>query len=232
MIYLYSYPRCGSTWIRYIAEHFSGRPTRGMNYHVDKPISARLTGTAHKGEPILIKSHTLDMSLDNGENKLLVPVRHPVEAIIRHRLGSHEYTDFLDDTRDAEDAQIDYITVLRKYDEWQGPKLLIYYEDLMFIPPIAISVLIQFLGIACGQKLVDFIDDGPAHERKSIEAYKSHDNGSMTKGKDLKFHSKGLGLVEAERWLRSINFRHPELYDKYLAKYEDKDISIVREIHL
>lgn len=216
MNFLLSYPRSGSTWVRYIIEFFSGRPTEGMSPK-DNYISKRIGDLETSGKPIIYKKHHMTANPHKEDEKLIVLIRNPVEAITRHRLGKIDAQQFWEDTSNVE-AKIDYIFILGVFEKWKGPKLLVYYEDLMSDPKKQISRMLDFLDIN-QDKLDDFITNIDTHVNNGVSAYSSHDQGSVTKGKDSLHHSKKIGKHLSEFLLMYLRDRYPTIFGKYLSRY-------------
>jgi len=214
MTLLVSYPRSGNTWIRYIVETISGRPTIGDNNAIDVPIHCKVPSiTITDKRPILFKRHQFRRG---EEGPLIVIVRDYKEAIIRH--GGKEIFrngDVCNHKQLLGSIQL-YVGVLRRYDEWQEPKMLIYYEDLISKPNREITKLSKFLGLDA-DKTIAFLTQCDQHKKTSVEYYDSF-AGSQTKGEAIKHHAKSVSQKSLAT-LTNMMKKHPVLYKKYLRRY-------------
>ena len=218
-IILLSYPRSGNTWVRYILEFLSKRPTQGYDHKTDVPLGARTNiGVDLKAPPIAVKSHR---ELGGKDDKLLVIVRDYREAITRHaKAGEHKTPEkmkkhFIQETGGKEHKGVDYITVIQTYEEFEGDKLLVYYEDLINKPTEQVERIIEFAGID-KRFLTEFLHNYEKHKAASLGAYSP---GSHTKGTNLKHHSSALSSEFVSFMTAHVKKAHPELFDKYLKKY-------------
>ena len=175
--YLLSYPRSGSSWVRYIVEYLSGRKTMGCGPNAED-IPLYMNNLKHQPlhhvnaalAPILYKSNgerTLDFSKCD---KLVLITMNPAAAILRHRGRLNQ--------ADIED----YINILKSYDKFKSDnKHLIIYEDLIAEPRKIVSDLVEFLGID-KHKVDEFFENLPLSPKGMLElvygCIKSHENTS------------------------------------------------------
>lgn len=215
--HLISYPRSGNHWVRFIVEWFSGKPTKGMNKE-DKPIYVNLVNKdtlSHVSgtDYILFKNHWYSKIKPN-ENLILI-VRNPKEAIIRHK---NKFTD--DDLKW-------FMGLIKSFHNHKGNKILIYYEDLLTHPKSNIENILKFLNILDEKKLNIFMDNYEELFNESINVYDntgkkeiiSGGKGrvSKTKGKKLNFHSNSLTNEDNQRF---INYLNNSGVKKYIIRYE------------
>lgn len=207
MILLASYPRSGNTWVRYIVECISGRPTVGDYHRKDTPIYKRLPIQITDRTPILQKSHQIP---DKVNDALIIIVRDYKEAILRH----------LEQKQQDLAANIDnYLELLARFDRYTGRKLLIYYEDLIKTPKTEILKLSRFLELS-KEKTDEFIRNIARHKKASVASYQElSDGGSRTRGVDLHYHVK-LADKRTLRLLAKLIKKKPHLYNKYLKRYD------------
>ena len=116
----------------------------------------------------------------------------------------------------------DYIHILRFYDEYEGPRLLICYEDLMTDPRTELEKLLRFVGSFEQRVLDKFMDNWQRNQARSIKNYSSISysatNGDVHR---LRFHSSKFSreeLLELDAWVRK---KHPGLFDRYLSRYQE-----------
>ena len=223
---LLSYPRSGSTWVRYIIEQISGRPTSGCpGSGGDPPLERRFkTGRVNLDlEPIIYKYHRFDHAKMQPVGKLLVIVRDYREAILRHALQDNVHNHaklceyFFKRTQGWGNYMDDYVGVLLWYDMWRDKKMLVYYEDLITQPKEAIQDIGHFLNVK--SVFVDkFIKDLNYHRELSLNKYP---DGAKSKGKGIRYHSKQASADLLKFMDNSIAERHPLLTDRYLRRYTE-----------
>lgn len=221
-LYILSYPRSGNTWVRYIVEFLSKKPTKGYDNRIDSSPGSKVSiGVDLKAEPIAYKSHKIGYK--EGD-KIIFILRDYKEAISRHAKGGNLFNTiekrkghFIQQTEGKTNRDVDYIDVLESYDSWKDEdKLLIYYEDLMLNPKAEILRIIDFMGLK-DTYVKEFFDNYKKHKSNSISAYKP---GSHTKGDNLKFHSSSFPDTYLEFMTNHLKNNHRKLFDKYLKRYE------------
>jgi len=207
--YLISYPRSGNTWTRYIIEQISKRVT------IDE-------GRGEKTQnPILIKRHDFCGS-ENKNKGLIVLIRDYREALIRHHDQKPVDMNEVLNPRVSKNKQLSYIDILYGYDQWPADRrLLVYYEDLMMHPEVDILRMMIFLGLwpKKEDQYKSFIEDIETHKQSSIKNYETKIGPSITKGEDLKFHSKNISIDEQKSYDVFLKKHHPEIFFKYLDRY-------------
>ena len=176
--YLLSYPRSGSSWVRYIVEYLSGRKTMGCGPNAED-IPLYMNNLKHNPlhhvnaalAPILYKSNgerTLDFSKCD---KLVLITMNPAAAILRHRGRLNQ--------ADIED----YINILKSYDKFKSDnKHLIIYEDLIAEPRKIVSDLVEFLGID-KQKVDEFFENYHYHRKAGLTLYMAVSRATKTHAK-------------------------------------------------
>ena len=155
---LWSTPRSGNHWVRFIVEYLTGHPTCGHDLNArDRPIfTDRFPSIFHplahvsgKHPYILYKSHT-PYSLLNDSTIILL-VRDINELIVRYA-HSGKFA-----KENVEEQLREYTKLIKVYNEFSGAKLLIYYEDLLLNPEKEILRMKHFLG-ASDSRYKDFMD--------------------------------------------------------------------------
>jgi len=201
--YLYARPRSGISWVRYICRELYGLPSISAHQE-DSP--AQLFQKTHASED-LIESRFL-----------LCMVRDYKECLVRH------YAD-----RDIKDIDYvyelghegwGYMKYLTVYNDWVGPKLLLYYEGFMEHPESSISILGDQIG-ASKEKVLDFINNLEHHQKKSIELYNTKGDESATQGKKIDHHKYKLSYEQRDTWDKYLDLQYPDLYNKYLKRYAE-----------
>lgn len=139
--YILSFPRSGNHLVRGLVEFLTQRPTNGCpGNHEDTPIASRLknkTDLIHVAGPAeWSKAHRPSQEVKRADpsSKLIAIVRHPLESIASHYKSDQKFTiqSLHREISPGSHLYGMYMDVLRKYNAWQGPKLIVYYEDLVF----------------------------------------------------------------------------------------------------
>ena len=148
---LWSSPRSGNHWIRFIVEYLTSHPTCGANTNrtnKDMPIfTNRFPSTSHplahvsgKLPYILYKAHKPYPLLNDSTIILLVRDINELMARRGKEGGWNPYA--------RKGFPSGYIKLIKAYDEFSGTKMLIYYEDLLLNPEREILRIKHFLGIS------------------------------------------------------------------------------------
>lgn len=213
---LASYSRSGTNWLRYTIEWISRRPTPGQ---------VRL---AYGGDYVIDRAHQAYPVMDKYPSVVLV-VRDYRECLVRHhnRAWQHfnDVGQFLE-TEEIPQPPSWYIKNIEAFDAFEGPKLLVYYEDLVAEPGGPIRELSKFIGMDAG-RTEEFIATVDVRKEESLNAYQRRDHTSETGGsKDFGYHSKKNltedQIREFDDYYRS---NHPELFEKYLTRYASSTTS-------
>ncbi len=229
-IFLLSALRSGNTWMRYCIEVLTERPTAEFMFKIRPdalPFGLICDHPIDMAKAPVWKAHILDdlnclgrRPYNNKEDHLILLIRNPKETIIRETgsaaLGA------LTSGEGRKNFQR-YFENLAIYDEWQGKKYLIYYEDFMTNPRRILEKIVDFLGDS-QEKFDDFFAHYQEHKIKSIKLYADYFyTQSITKGEDLLAHSRKLSRDhrnELDVWIDK-NYRH--LWQKYLKEKFSED---------
>lgn len=223
MAKLLSYPRSGNTWLRYCIEFLSKKPTANPKSKLAGGNSICQVipnmGVDLNAASICSKSHnTTDI---NNRHKIIVLVRDYKESIVRHYniLPKKQiYQTFLKETSGKKRTGVDYIKILEFFDEFEGEKILIYYEDLILNPSDSILKVLDFLEID-HLYVKEFFKKYKFHHSQGL---KSYHGGSFTKGaaNKLKAHQNSLSSTTLAKMTNSLKTNHKYIFDKYLKRYE------------
>ena len=216
---LLSFPRSGNTWVRYALEYVSKRPTSielvsdcqegitkkdpiGLKENFDVDILKKC---------IAVKRHRADHHWDffNKDNSnFILLVRSHKEAIIRH-LITQNYKSSKVFNKNIDD----YLHCLNFYDQFDGNKILIYYEDLITDEKNEFKKIFNFLEL---NEYDDFFDNIDFHRKKSVNGYEP---GSVTKGlsSKLDYHSRRCAGISN---IVDIEIKKSPMYDKYLKRFK------------
>jgi len=222
---LLSFPRSGNTWVRYIVEFISKRPTsqsvveRCTDGFLSKNdvISTDLNlGVDISKKTILIKRHSLKLNWDNWTKnncRLVFLLRNYKEAILRHATALGKSNNISEINKNI----VEYIDCLSSYDNFMGQKMCIYYEDLIINPKVEIQKLMTFLAIPHTKYFVEFFDTYTFHKNTCLQYYKP---GTMTHGKIAKlgWHTQRANSVIVDQITTQVKYNE-NLYLKYLRRY-------------
>jgi len=123
--WILSYPRSGNHLIRTYIEYMTKHPTLGRNINDDPPIfqrNERLNNflKISNKNPIAIKAHYAKKNISpylHPKDSLIFILRSPIECCISH--GNQP------------DYKEEYIKNINFFINFKGPKLLLYYEDIV-----------------------------------------------------------------------------------------------------
>jgi len=217
--FLLSFPRSGRNWTVGILQAFFKRPVEPTGRFGKNRLSINL-----EGEPIVYITHQVEhlKEIVQKNNNLILLLRNYKECITSHRKLTESL--FVSNLLNSKHAFMErYVNVLKLYDEWEGKKLLIFYEDLISDP------LKNIL------KIVNFFDDKlklkPEEFFKNYDYYRSTVYNSYSNQWGYKFRSDGFSAIHHSKNFSENNHiiidkfimeSYPYLWDKYLKRYEYK----------
>ena len=218
--FIFSYPRCGVTWVRYICRTMYNMSIKSAHcddgythdaYGLDGMWAFDIEENKSIGQEFT-KTHVVRKK-DFHKRPLIFCLRNPKEAIIRHNKKKVARGDNIDIKSDL----IGFIDNIRIYDEWKNRKIMIIYEDMISNPKIEIEKIGDFID---GDSQ-EFMDHYNKHRQRSIALYNQMPNElSYTKGKKLIYHSKELTQEEHQHWNQLMEEEDEYLYRTYLSGYE------------
>tara|TARA_R110002060_G_scaffold23166_11_gene31364 strand:- start:4742 stop:5446 length:705 start_codon:yes stop_codon:yes gene_type:complete len=192
MIGILSYPRSGNHLVRYIIEYLSERPTLGCRgasgvvTSADIPLYRRpsvklLNKTALKAaSPISEKFHFSKYIPKTGIDRLIFIWRDPIECYISHDLGggnsglweqkawTPKYVQAIQLTSTDPSSRM-HQNVLY-YRAFEGPRLFVSYEELIFGNSASeITKISHFIG-APHDRLATFLADIPTFFEASLKS--------------------------------------------------------------
>jgi hypothetical protein len=212
---LVSYSRSGTNWIRYIIEYLSGRPTPGQQRLFKGKPKEFFIDRAHCGFEVM-----------HQYKRVMLVIRDYRECLLRHNQALwariNNVNTFLEDMT-VKHPPVWYIQNIRSFDAFTGDKLVLYYEDILSDPSSQIPELCEFLGFSrnsCNK----FLEDLPAHAKKSVNAYTATTHTSETKQNPTNFNfhaSKNLTPAQRIAFDEYYRKQYPDLFEKYLSRYAD-----------
>jgi len=224
---LLSYPRSGNTWFRYCVEAITKRRTHGYLQqeagHFDRNHLGSYVdlGVNENGPDILTKRHAVEQLNGKNVDKLILIVRNYKEVLIRHRMDNWNDKFDLKFLRNSCFGKVstssrNYATIIKYFDEFKGPKMILYYEDIITDLKAVLEKTSEFLGT--GQDNIDeFMLNLDSHKENSLKIY----GASQTKGNTTEYHSKILSIEEKKNWDRALKEFDKDLYSKYLQRYKE-----------
>lgn len=225
MIYLLSYPRSGNTWLRYIIEFLTNRPTVYYlaDWERDPPIGSRVGSiNIDVTQPVVaVKRHWLEEKdwTNASTDTLVLLIRDYKEAMVRHhKEGGLASLDarFEKEMQGLANPECDYIKAIQHFDIWPGPKLLIYYEDLISDPPTSIKKLAELLPTTTESTQI-LVNNLPFHIKQGISSYHAK---SFTEGKQLVYHQQEITSEQRERIKHHLETNFSNIYKQYLTRYD------------
>ncbi len=222
---LLSFPRSGNTWVRYIAEFISKRPTchSPIRFCVEGALNKKEVigdkldlGVDIKKRAILVKRHRFDYRWDDWSKhncRLVLLIRDYREAILRHAFASRKDNNIKEINKCIEG----YIHCLSSYDSFDGDKMLLYYENIILNPRKEIERLAKFIGFNKSKNVDVLFSNFKHHKRASLNYYEP---GTMTGGEPgrLNWHSQRANSKIINKI--EIDIKSNKLYNKYLKRYK------------
>ena len=164
-------------------------------------------------------------SFINNEAKLVFILRDYLETYCRENPSMEDCS--------ANPVVKEYSQSLIEYDEYQGPKVLIRYEDLMSNPKKCVTKVLNFLDVFDQSRVEDFFDKLHEHKNICLNMYTGMGNPSNTKGNrdKLKHYQTELfncfgpnPIIELHKEIKSMLIKYvgEERFNKYLTCYKQE----------
>ena len=219
---LLSYPRSGNTWVRYFVEYVSKKPTAMMcigklsipGLKKTQAIGDKLDIGVNPEDPaILLKRHHHDLEGENwnkDNSRFIFLIRNPKECVIRNTPKKT--------VQAVTERAKHFSRCINFYDQFDGDKILVYYEDLLVKPKENLIKIASFLGIRQNEFFVEFFENYDKHKANSIRTYegKSQTGGSL----NFTYHSRRTNKKLLDAVDRTVKEDCGPLYYKYLKRYE------------
>lgn len=219
--YIFSYPHSGNTWLRYCIEVLTQTPT--ADYNPDPGFLALHCGYTC-GHPVdfskkpIWKVHDASQlnhpacPCDTRRDNLIFLIRNPKEAVLRY-IGDADMSTLFEGN--SLGKLMLYFEDLYIFDQWRGPKMIVYYEDFMINPGFILEHTTRFLNNYDSDEINWFLQKYETHKSKGLKLY---DNffGSNTQGNDLLHYSRKLSRADRKKIDLWIEQTYPAMWEKYI----------------
>lgn len=221
--WIISYPRSGSTWLRYCLEYLSKKPSVGYRHGtvktIDDPIGFFVKiGVCLEEPPIVTKRHQM-VSATKDDNVLLV-LRDPSEVLIRHFKTVPEGKKQKFGIRSTFQKQVNwYDDILTAFHNSDSNKMVVYYEDLISNQHVksALNDVLTHYEITSVVDLDDFCRDIVTHRKTALQVY-GYQFTSLSKGK-VSNYAKGANSVLLEMIDNYLQSKRNSELEPYLKRY-------------
>lgn len=205
---LITFPRSGTNWTRYCIEYFSEKPTPGKKriYKQDKGTSVIYrTHDIKNINPVCIKNgknkpkNFFKSINESNFSKIILIIRNPLDNYVSFNKNYDKLKNFFNN--------------ISVYDNFDGEKIIKYYEDITSDDFNHMLEIIKFIGIDYESKIKNFIEKLQYHKEESIKMYNNNwDN--RTRG-----NRKILSTNEKKIILNIIKKEYTYITKKYLYRY-------------
>tara|TARA_R110002074_G_scaffold401659_1_gene600732 strand:- start:944 stop:2203 length:1260 start_codon:yes stop_codon:yes gene_type:complete len=245
------FPRSGNNWLRYLVEYFTKYITicEPVNTPMRKPLHLLCPSinSTNKTDDALWNTHGHEKAISNllksVQGKHILILRNYKECIPRHVNVAYPFVHYdpsFKDTGKLTDLNliingkddgnsldlIHYLSLLNDYHNYEGEKLLLYYEDLINKETIKESLI----------KLINFLDGDITLVEEFLNTYEERSNeckvlykplgGSQSPAGQSIFHSKVF--TDKQKYFMDdlISSDYSHLTDYVKCYFEDRDIFI------
>lgn len=188
-----STPRSGNHIIRTLIEYFTQLPTAGLiDVENDGPIYTRSKldfKIKNKNQFIYYKQHDLILNEKHYVtkydeiNELIFLIRNPLEKFIREDNYNNDSKELIDYKKQFKEV---YFNNIDFYQNFQGKKLLLYYEDIIENKKDTINKVYNFLNIKDQDKLDYVINNITTIYEETLKLSKSTNGGISS---DVNYYS-------------------------------------------
>ncbi len=232
--YLISYPRSGINWTLYQLVNITHKDCAGAGWYrwwengkmnlcvahhstrdENRPLLLYHSGTADGAKKLIAQT-------TNEKPRIILLLRNYRECMARNLF--YNVPVILDRIKGKASPKITeldcgdaYFDNLYYYHDFDGEKLLVYYEDMIAYPQETLRKLIDFLGDD-GVYFDDFFRNYETHFKESISKYRNN-GGSYSDGDKPLYHTTKLGASVSQEIDRAVEEYHPTLWVKYLSGY-------------
>ncbi len=215
-----SYPRSGLNWTRYCIEYFSGKRTPGRTKLVlDGEIAVYRTHNVEKNKgPDSCFCRFQDKTGNPLHERVVLLLRDYKETFVRSKRFAFDERGMAAEwlIRRLKAGKVKsfrhFFENVRAFDAFDGPKLLVKYEDLVSDFKTMLSIL-DFLEIPHNCDGFDLEE----HRARSIGIYdKQHRSFTKKDVQNFSFHRDHVDPGFLELLERTARRDHPDIYGKYL----------------
>lgn len=231
---LLSYPRSGNTWLRYCIEAISEKPTGSVRGPIGRLVDLNVDLSA---TPVLNKTHILNKNAGSTSTGLILLVRNYKECIkgyydslvINNKINCTLY-DFFVKSMDHPHG-FNYMKNIIDFDNYDGEKLLIYYEDLILNPYFELSRVLKFINIE-QKNLSLFVENIVEHQNRSLQIYGTMQPPSFTNGQKSKltWHSLRMQKNILQKMDNHVTSKYHDVFIKYLHRYKESSKEVVNDL--
>jgi hypothetical protein len=172
----------------------------------------------HTHKMMNTKICTDDRSILNYDHRILIEKLFPVFDKYAYVFLNNLIMDNILFENNPRFQNISYFRNLYFFDSYPYKKLLIYYEDLIVNPRLAMNKIFDFLQ-KDKMRFNEFYVNLDFHKKKSLSLYTHAQGKSFTKGKNLIFHSDNLGVDNCKYIDAFVKKYYPILWRKYLSRF-------------
>ena len=229
---LMSYPRSGNTWTRYIIEFLTGRPTGSLSEKL--ALSDYSDIGADSEEPLIaVKVHRIIVELRSFPIRGLIFLMRNYKELVGPPVNG-EPEDKITFVAEAsiDQRMRDYLTLISYFHNFKGPKIIVYYEDLIQNPNKEIKRLSDFIG---SNKYRQFMNSYDYHYDASFSGIYNNvslqEKGmrgatkSRTKGKDLYYrlprYDEDVKIKLDQKITELSKKYHKSVCDTYIERYRE-----------
>ena len=198
--------RSGNTWMMRTVASLIGCST------IDTVGGYRSEQAQQERKAEILKAHSF--SNNSPASAVFFALRNYREAVVRHAQHLKR-----SDTECLLRLLEQYMILLRGFDRFALPKILVRYEDMMMDNAGTIRRISKFVESygSSVDRCEEFLRRLAEHQQESLRQY-----GGSNSGSDFLYYSKLIGhkqCLELDGQARKMD---PEIFDKYLTRYASK----------
>jgi len=160
------------------------------------------------------------------DNKLIFILRNPKEYLIRRAREQERTSEELHTFITNPNSISHYMGYLLFFESWdEDQRLLIYYEDLVDDCRSTMLKVLKFLEES-PDRLDPFIENKSFHEERLLKYYNRihrKGGGSMSKGRDLVYHSRNVPQNILKQIDNHIQDNYPNYWNHYFVRFKEPE---------
>ena len=169
MNYLVSYNHSGNTWVRYCVEYVTKLPTHGYRKFSISERHQNFLDIDVDAEPVLIKRHEIISGEILKNDTFILLLRDPSKCI--------------KSDQDVHKEFLRYYSLIKYYEAHEGPKIICWYDEILFSYWIRNFLKHCDVGIDIDQKKLDNLLETWDHHQKMCKGI--YNNPIKKEGADL-----------------------------------------------